>query len=213
MSGGLSGDHQNQDAVIVLNDKKVCLQPGFWSSMSVMPRHRWGHVSTFMESLYVVCGGTTELDGLIVPNNTCDAFNLSSGSWEEFDDMLELRHQVTLQQTILSGYQLTLQASGVSALGHFYVSGGYSAQAIVDTMEAYDPYYTRTWTNMPSMPLALSGHCMQQYRDSLVVIGGTTNTEQESDKILSFNITTNQWTELGKIIQPRTGHGCSLVER
>ena len=80
-------------------------------------------------------------------------------------------------------------------------------------MEAYDPYYTRTWTNMPSMPLALSGHCMEQYRDSLVVIGGTTNTQEESDKMLSFNITTNKWTELGKINQPRTGHGCSLVER
>lgn len=105
------------------------------------------------------------------------------------------------------------KASAVSALGNFYVSGGYSAQAIVDTMEAYDPYYTRTWTNVPSMPLALSGHCMQQYKDSLVVIGGTNGTEMESDKILSFNITTNKWTELGSISQARTGHGCSLVER
>ena len=74
--------------------------------MSVMPRHRWGHVSTFMESLYIVCGGTTELDGLIVPNNTCDAFNLSSRSWEDFDDMLELRHQVNLDKTNSEKYNI-----------------------------------------------------------------------------------------------------------
>ena len=80
-------------------------------------------------------------------------------------------------------------------------------------MEAYDPDFTQTWTDMPSMPLALAGHCMQQYRDSLLVIGGTTNTTLESDRILSFNITTNKWTELGNIAEPRTGHGCSIIER
>ena len=111
VSGGLSGDHENQDAVIVLNDKKVCSQPFFWSNMSVMPRHRWGHVSTFMESLYVVCGGTTQLDGLIGPNNTCDAFNLSSRAWEEFDDMLELRHQVRLPEYQGRVNTCSLQAS------------------------------------------------------------------------------------------------------
>ena len=60
---------------------------------------------------------------------------------------------------------------------------------IVDTMEAYDPFYSKTWTRMPSMPLALAGHCMLQYRDSLVVVGGTSTAERESDRILSFNIT------------------------
>ena len=99
VSGGLSGDHYNQDSVIVLNEKKICSQPDFWSGMSVMPRHRWGHVTTFMETVFIVCGGTTDLEG-IVPNNTCDAFNLSSRSWEEFDDMLELRHQVRVKITV-----------------------------------------------------------------------------------------------------------------
>lgn len=197
VSGGLSGDHYNQDSVIALNEKKICSQPAFWSGMSVMPRHRWGHVTTFMETVFIVCGGTTDLEG-IFPNNTCDAYNLSSRSWEEFDDMLELRHQ----------------ASGASALGNFYVSGGYSeAVTIVDTMEAYDPFYSRTWTNMPSMPLALAGHCMLQYRDSLVVVGGTTAAQRESARILSFNITTNLWADLGNLSQPRVGHGCSLIER
>ena len=97
VSGGLSGEHENQDAVIVLSEEDICSQPEFWSGMSELPRHRWGHVSTFMEPLYIVCGGTTELDGMIVPNNTCDAFNLNSKSWQGFDDMLDLRHQVGQQ--------------------------------------------------------------------------------------------------------------------
>ena len=83
----------------------------------------------------------------------------------------------------------------------------------MDTMEAYDPFYSRTWTNMPSMPLALAGHCMLQYRDSLVVVGGTTTDQQESARILSFNITTHLWSDLGNLSQPRVDHGCSLVER
>ena len=99
VSGGLSGDHYNQDSVIVLNEKKICSQPAFWSGMSVMPRHRWGHVTTFMETVFIVCGGTTELEG-IAPNNTCDAFNLSSRSWEDFDDLVELRHQVRLKDFV-----------------------------------------------------------------------------------------------------------------
>ena len=98
VSGGLSGEHYNQDSVIALNEKKICSQPTFWSGMSVMPRHRWGHVTTFMETVFIVCGGTTDMEG-IVPNNTCDAYNLSSRSWEEFDDMLELRHQVRVNLT------------------------------------------------------------------------------------------------------------------
>lgn len=84
---------------------------------------------------------------------------------------------------------------------------------IVDTMEAFDPFYSQTWTNMPSMPLALAGHCMLQYRDSLVVVGGTTTAQRESGRILSFNITTNLWADLGNLSQPRVGHGCSLIER
>ena len=84
---------------------------------------------------------------------------------------------------------------------------------IVDTMEAYDPFYSKTWTRMPSMPLALAGHCMLQYRDSLVVVGGTSTAERESDRILSFNITTQLWSDLGNLSQPRVGHGCSLIER
>ena len=96
VTGGLSGDHYNQDSLIALNEKKICSQPTHWSGMSVMPRHRWGHVATFMETIFIVCGGTTDLEG-IFPNNTCDAFDLSSGSWDEFDDMLELRHQVRLR--------------------------------------------------------------------------------------------------------------------
>ena len=51
----------------------------------------------------------------------------------------------------------------------------------------------------------------EQFR--CLVVGGTTTAQRESARILSFNITTNLWADLGNLSQPRLGHGCSLIER
>ena len=53
---------------------------------------RWGHVSTFVDSKFLVCGGSTELTN--APNNTCDMFSLDSMAWEKVANMREYRHQV-----------------------------------------------------------------------------------------------------------------------
>ena len=51
-------------------------------------------MSAFIESLFLVCGGSTEQYGGYAPNNTCDVFNVATHSWEEMEDMAECRHQV-----------------------------------------------------------------------------------------------------------------------
>ena len=109
---------------------------------------------------------------------------------------------------------IILQAAGIGMLGKFYVSGGIIEDGTnVDTMEVYDPA-TKQWTQGPDMPAPLSGHCVVQYRDSFIVIGGNTgkdnNDEEESSFILSFNVTTDSWSLLGTLMTPRTAHGCSM---
>lgn len=55
-------------------------------------------MSAFIESLFLVCGGSTEQYGGYAPNNTCDVFNVATHSWEEMEDMAECRHQVGRSQ-------------------------------------------------------------------------------------------------------------------
>ena len=58
---------------------------------------RWGHVSTFLVSIFIVCGGSTDQNGVYAPNATCDMFSLNTKKWESMEDMKEPRHQVRSQ--------------------------------------------------------------------------------------------------------------------
>ena len=49
-------------------------------------------MSTFVDSKFLVCGGSTELTN--APNNTCDMFSLETMAWGGVEDMTEYRHQV-----------------------------------------------------------------------------------------------------------------------
>ena len=49
-------------------------------------------MSTFVDSKFLVCGGSTELTN--APNNTCDMFSLDTMAWGSVEDMTEYRHQV-----------------------------------------------------------------------------------------------------------------------
>ena len=49
-------------------------------------------MSTFVDSKFLVCGGSTELTN--APNNTCDMFSLETMAWGSVEDMTEYRHQV-----------------------------------------------------------------------------------------------------------------------
>ena len=55
---------------------------------------RWGHVSTFLGSSLIVCGGSTELSGNLAPNDTCDVFDFNTQAWRDMEPMSEGRHQV-----------------------------------------------------------------------------------------------------------------------
>ena len=49
-------------------------------------------MSAFVDSKFLVCGGSTELTN--TPNNTCDMFSLDTMAWGSVEDMTEYRHQV-----------------------------------------------------------------------------------------------------------------------
>ena len=71
-------------------------------------------MSTFVDSKFLVCGGSTELTN--APNNTCDMFSLATMAWGKVEDMREYRHQVrdmwgvmTISTIILSSYLRLLE--------------------------------------------------------------------------------------------------------
>ena len=79
------------------------------------------------------------------------------------------------------------------------------------TVDVYDPS-SGHWSAGPEMPLPLVDHCMVSYRDSLVIIGGTTDGDNgnQTNLVISYNITTHSWAPLGFINLSRSGHGCSM---
>jgi len=205
ISGGLNkqAEIQTQEAVTVVSETGICKIPDMMNSMAIMPRHRWGHVSTFIESAFIVCGGSTEQYGDRAPNDTCDIFDFANYEWNEMESMYENRHQ----------------AAGIGMLGKFYVTGGIDANNNpLATMEIYDPS-SRLWTLGPNMSNPLSGHCVVRFMDSFIVIGGSVleasaeNEGVETSDIFLFNITTNVWSNIGNLGTPRTGHGCSINEK
>ena len=166
-------------------------------------------MSTFVDSKFLVCGGSTELTN--APNNTCDMFSLASMAWGEVEDMREYRHQVRDIGTCQWDYSvISPQAAGVGLLGKFYMTGGVTlTDTSVNTTEVWDPF-TKSWTEGPEMLLPLFGHCVVKHRDTFIVIGGTISETAESNLIFRYNVTSNSMLPLGFMMISRTGHGCSM---
>jgi len=198
VSGGLSDDASipNQNMIYMIDEHKVCNLPSIMNELTAMPRSRWGHVSAFIESKFFVCGGTTDLDGLMVPNNTCDAFCVARQQWVDMDEMSENRHG----------------AIGVSLFGKMYVMGGHNGVDVTKSAEVYDPM-KNVWAKSSPMPLALTGHCAVTFEDSIIVMGGSTDIGSEIADMFLFNVTSNKWRKLQPMQHARSGHGCSLNTR
>jgi len=198
VSGGIckeaGSDVQNQNMIYMIDEEKICNLPSVLNELTTMPRSRWGHVSAFIESKFFVCGGSTELDGSLAPNNTCDVFCVASQQWQDMQSMEENRHG----------------AVGVSLLGKVYVMGGHNGIHITKSGEVYDPM-KKTWTKMEDMPVALKDHCAVTFRDSIIIIGGTLEDGSDTSAMFLFNVTTNKWQDINKPLKyARSGHGCSI---
>ena len=70
-------------------------------------------MSAFVDSKFLVCGGSTELTN--APNNTCDMFSLDNMAWGNVEDMREYRHQVG-QTLIINVSSKTRDSKYVSVL-------------------------------------------------------------------------------------------------
>ena len=78
------------------------------------------HVSAFIESVLVVCGGGSGT----APISSCDQFSLASWAWSHGPSMRLGR----------------AAAAGVAVLGKFIVSGGNTDQGVTNTVEILDPF-------------------------------------------------------------------------
>ena len=180
----------------MIDEKNICNPPNIMNELMEMPRSRWGHVSGFIESKLIVCGGTTDVADAMEPTNTCDAFCAAKQNWTKIDSMEERRHG----------------AVGVSLFGKLYVMGGHNGIYITNTVEVFD-VMKKVWSHSPEMPLALTGHCAVAHEDSIIVMGGTLDNERQSKSVFLFNVTKGTWSELNQMKQARSGHGCSIKTR
>jgi len=201
VSGGLSdgagSGSPNQNMIYMIDEHKICSLPSVMNELTAMPRSRWGHISAFIESKFFVCGGSTELDGSLAPNNTCDVFCVASQQWLEMESMAENRHG----------------AAGVALLGKMYVIGGHNGNSVIKTGEVYDQM-KEMWTKIEDMPVALKDHCAITFKDSIIIIGGALKDGSESVDLFLFNVTTNKWWNMQKPLKhARSGHGCSINTR
>jgi len=198
VSGGLSDDSDvpNQNRIYMIDEHNICSQPNSMDKLKEMPRSRWGHVSAFIESKFILCGGTTDLIGYMLPNNTCDLFCFGRQEWLAMSNMNENRHG----------------AAGVSLFGKMYVLGGHNGVAVTKSVDVYGPS-KEVWTKSADMPVALQGHCAVTFRDSIIIMGGTMENDKETANVFLFNVTSNKWWQMKPMLHARSGHGCSLNER
>eukprot|EP00090_Calanus_glacialis_P032417 TRINITY_DN5369_c0_g1_i6.p1 TRINITY_DN5369_c0_g1~~TRINITY_DN5369_c0_g1_i6.p1 ORF type:complete len:423 (-),score=52.55 TRINITY_DN5369_c0_g1_i6:152-1420(-) len=198
VSGGLSDDASvpNQNMIYMIDEHKICNLPSVMNELTAMPRSRWGHVSAFIGSKFFFCGGTTDLDGSIAPNNTCDAFCVARQQWVDMEPMSENRHG----------------AIGVSLFGKMYVMGGHNGENVTKSAEVYDPM-KMGWAMSSDMPVALTGHCAVTFKDLIIVTGGKMESGSETATVFTFNVTSNIWWQMQPMLHARSGHGCSLNTR
>ncbi|XP_023341031.1 kelch domain-containing protein 8B isoform X2 [Eurytemora carolleeae] len=193
VSGGLGLPAQpNQSEVTILGENMTI-------NNLEMPRSRWGHVSAYLESMYYVCGGSTELDGNLAPNDTCDAYRIvdvenSVGRWESVSPMLEARHS----------------AAAVEMFGRIFVLGGLGIDGeYLKSVEIYEPH-SRMWVSGQSMTVGLVGHCAVAVHDGILVVGGLGDGGILRSYAAFYNVTSNLWTSLPSMRVKRAYHGCSV---
>ena len=100
---------------------------------------------------------------------------------------------------------------GAAALdGFVYVAGGrYEGGEEMDEFLRYDPRTDR-WTEMPALPIGISGITMERVGDELVVSGGE-GSEQEfvTGQTFAFDPRAGRWRELPPSPRPKHGYAAA----
>jgi len=193
LSGGLgTGLVPNQKTVSMLGANSRL------NSSIELPRARFGHISAFMGYKYYVCGGSTELDGQITANDTCDILDASSrDGWQQGPSLQVPRHG----------------AASVEMFGGIYVLGGQGPQReFLSSIEVYHPQQ-ESWEYGSSMWTGLYGHCVTTVKDGIFLVGGQLENQTVTTKAAVYDVSTKQWTELGSMLTARAFHGCSQNSR
>ena len=154
-----------------------------------LPKAIWGVPSLFLtsENNILLCGGT---------RNEYECLEMKVNNWIHHSDLIEKRGKAT---------------SVTMAKGTFIFGGVHSR----NTWE-WLPSGNSTWVqggNIPD-PGFSSGCGVPISTNEILLIGGGDLTDfSQTDRILKFNVETNEWTEMDeKLYPPNHGHSCLLFK-
>jgi N-acetylneuraminic acid mutarotase len=160
-----------------------------WNSTASLQIERANHRSVLLsDGRVLVCGGTSEIEGVRTELPSCEIYDPVSGTWSTAQDMLKPRtgHTATLMQN-----------------GRVLVTGGYNGDdGYLPDCEVYNPE-TNMWLYTGFLNHARWAHGAARFDDGTVlIIGGYLEDDEYESEILSSC----------EIYDPDTGT-CTLIEQ
>ncbi len=139
----------------------------------------------------IICGGYQNGDR----SNKC--FSLENNEWVYSASMKSVRYAAAEAQL---------------KDGKLLVTGGYDGSVYLNSAEMLTE---EGWeSNIPSLPVTISGHCIVTINSTTVmVIGGYQNGEWYSGKTFYFTFGEESWTEGPELKNKRAVHSCGIIRR
>ncbi len=96
--------------------------------------------------------------------------------------------------------------------GKLLVTGGYDDSA--SDLNSAEMLTEEGWeSNIPSLPVTISAHCMVTVNSTTVMAIGGYQNGKRSEKTLYFTFGEESWTEGPELKNKRTGHSCGKIRR
>jgi hypothetical protein len=140
----------------------------------------------------IICGG--EQNG--APSNKC--FSLENNEWISSASMNSVR-----------AYAAAAQLKD----GKLLVTGGYY-DASFSSLNSAEMFTDEGWeSNMPSLPVTITRHCMVTVNSTTVMAIGGVQNGQISGKTFYFTLGEDSWTEGPELKNKRGYHSCGKIRR
>jgi hypothetical protein len=138
----------------------------------------------------ILCGGVQ--NG--APSNKC--YSLENNEWVFSASMNSVRVNAAAAQL---------------KYGKLLVTGGHDGSAHLSSAEMLTE---EGWeSNIPSLPVTISAHCMVTINSTTVMVIGGYQNDQRSGKTFFFTFGEESWTEGPKLKNKREHHSCGKIRR
>lgn len=158
-------------------------------------------------------------------------FQAKNGEWisltssDADDDAPNFAGNTALKHTLLAPMLSPLRSSfaAIAHNGKVYVCGGHTGpehthqpDSFLDNLQVYDPE-TNSWKELAPRPHKAHGFQLAAYGHYLYAFGGFAYSDSHSptwksiDVIDRYDITTNEWTTIGKLPRARSSHVVAVV--